>query len=203
MSLTAPVYPPIIGLYAPAPGSGKSSIACKLVIEENYVILPFADPVKAMAVTLLRNLGYDEAEAAQWVYTRKADVLPELGVTIRHILQTLGTDWGRCLIHKDIWLRTWVGRYNELIIENPDTLVVVDDLRFPEEADFLRALNSETQIVQVTRPGTATPESVISHASEGALRDYVFDYTIVNDGSLYDLNEAVDAYLRGTALVAA
>lgn len=197
------VYPPIIGLYAPAPGSGKSSVAGYLNLEANYTILPFADSVKAMVASLLLNFGYDEEEATQWVYMRKGDVLPELGVTIRHLQQTLGTDWGRNLIHEDIWLRSWASRYNDLIVEDPTTLVVVDDIRFPNEADFLRAINPEAQIVQVVRPSVTPPESVMSHASEGALRDYVFDYTINNDGDLSDLFNAVTRYLKGVSLVSA
>jgi hypothetical protein len=61
--------------------------------------------------------------------------------------------------------------------------VVVDDVRFPNEAAIVRRLGGE--LWRVERPGT---ERGTSHASEGELDDYpLFDRRVVNDGSLLQL----------------
>jgi hypothetical protein len=40
---------------------------------------------------------------------------------------TLGTEWGRDLVHADIWTRLWAARAECF------PLVVADDVRFPNE----------------------------------------------------------------------
>ena len=122
----------IIGLYSPAPQSGKSTVAAYLN-EQGYVVVPFAQTLKDMLVPMLEALGYDE-EGARYLTTRaKQVVVRDAGVSVRHMLQTLGTEWGRQCIHPEIWTRCWKGRAQR------HSMVVADDVRFPNEAAMIKA----------------------------------------------------------------
>ena len=69
--------------------------------------------------------------------------------------------------------------------------VVIDDVRFPNEADMIRRLGGELWLVD--RPGTAYEGG---HAIEGALVDLMPDAVINNSGTLEDLQEIVHGLLE-------
>jgi hypothetical protein len=116
-------------------------------------------------------------------------------------LRTIGTEWGRACIHTDIWLRCWTARYMRLTSEGYDR-IVVDDMRFLNEANLLARLDA--QLWSVVRTGT--PRST-AHASEGGLDSLKllndptndcslgFHHLINNDGTLGDLHFQVNALL--------
>ena len=167
----------IIGLYSPAAQSGKSTVAKFLAQECGYEVVPFAQTLKEMLIPMLKVLGYSDDEAYRLVRVDKQVVVPGAEVSVRHMLRTLGTEWGRQCIHPDIWLRCW----QESI--KPYDLVVVDDVRFPNEADLVRNLGGEMWLVE--RPDAIRTHE---HASEGGLDAYHgFTTHVVNDGSLTDL----------------
>ena len=166
----------IIGLYSPAPQSGKSTVAAYLN-EQGYVVVPFAQTLKDMLVPMLEALGYDE-EGARYLTTRaKQVVVRDAGVSVRHMLQTLGTEYGRQCIHPDIWVRCWKGRAQR------HSMVVADDVRFPNEAAMIKLLGGE--LWHIERPGVPREHG---HASEGSLDNYDgFDHFITNDGTIDEL----------------
>ena len=82
----------LIGLYSPAPRSGKTTVSHALE-RSVFVRVPFAEPLKELVFPLLVSIGYTPAQAAQRLYSDKELVLDHLGVSTRHILQTLGTEW--------------------------------------------------------------------------------------------------------------
>ena len=187
--------PRIIGLYSPAPQSGKTTIA-KMLSRHGYTRVSFADPLKEMTVFLLRHLGYSWEKASDLVFIDKSALLPEIKTTPRHILQTLGTEFGRQCIHPDLWLICWRKRTEVELARGNN--VVVDDVRFPNEADLVRSLGG--QLWSITRTGVTNSET---HPSEGSLNTYPeFDYRITNDGTLSDLQTAVAQKLGLTLEVA-
>lgn len=172
--------PRIIGLYSPAPGSGKTTLA-RYLSYENYVILPFAEPLKRMTRVLLMNLGYGPLEIDELLTEDKERLLPQIRTTTRHILQTLGTEFGRGCIHPDLWLFCWQARADRFL--QAGASVICDDVRFHNEADLIRSMGGE--IWHLSRPGVT---SRTSHASEGSLDDYPhFSRFIDNSGSIHDL----------------
>ena len=72
----------------------------------------------------------------------------------------------------------------------PGTKYVITDVRFPNEAAYIRQRGG--LLVRVTRPGTGP---VNGHESESALDNEDFDVHILNDGSREDLASAVDLLL--------
>ena len=170
--------PRLIGLYSPAPGCGKTTVA-NLFIEHQRV--SFAAPLKRAVWTLLGDLG---TSGYHFVYTDKEAIIPGLGVSARHMMQTLGTEWGRACIHPDFWVM--IARAETQRIMNDGGSVVIDDVRFPNEAAMIRDLGGE--LWRIDRPGVIYSGD---HSSEGGLEDITPDRVIVNDGTLAQLKEKI------------
>lgn len=176
----------LIGLYSPAPQSGKTTVA-QCLVAQGYTIVPFAEPMKLMLAPMLECLGYSEAEIKRRLYVHKEELIPELKVSTRHLLQTLGTEWGRSCVAPDVWLNLWRCRVSRL------GRVVVDDVRFPNEAELVRSLGGE--VWKLTRPGALRGKS---HASEGSLDSWAhFSRYIVNNGTVAQLTDAIAALPLG------
>lgn len=173
----------IVGLYSPAPQSGKTAVA-GILSERGMASIPFAGTLKDMIIPMLTALGYDYPKAWELVLRDKEYVLPEVGVSVRHMLQTLGTEYGRQCLHPDVWLTCWhkkAERFNS---------VVADDVRFLNEANLIKSLGGQMWLVRRTDVQRTT-----SHSSEGGLDDYEFDRIIDNDGTLDELRTKVIAAL--------
>ena len=172
----------LIGLYSPAPQSGKSTVA-RCLAARGYAIRPFASPLKEMIATFLYSCGHSYEYIHDVLYVNKETVIESFGVTGRHLMQTLGTEWGRQCVLPDVWLRHWALR-----VEGAP-YVVVDDVRFPNEAQLLIELGGE--MWRVGRPGV---ERISGHASEGGLDAWPhFTQYIVNNGTLTELYDAIAA----------
>lgn len=150
----------LVAFCGPA-GVGKST-ASKYFIARGYVKLSFADPLRSMLAVLTDVYDrYDE---------RKLEPREELcGKSVRHALQTLGTDWARNLIGEDIWLR----QFERRVAANPEIRFVVDDCRFDNEAELVRKLGGT--VVKLHRPGFSHNAS---HASEAGVSPGFIDAEI-------------------------
>lgn len=176
----------LIGICSNAPGSGKSAIADCLKAK-GFVVVPFARPLKDMVCVMLQGMGYSEMEAYRLTYERKEELIEGLGVSARHLLQTLGTEWGRTCVSPYVWLTHWKARVSN------ETYVVVDDVRFRNEAEAVLSMGGEMWMVE--RPGVV---STTTHASEGGLSDWpYFSHYIRNAGSLKQLQDAIAALPLG------
>jgi hypothetical protein len=176
----------LIGLTGLA-GSGKSEVARVLIEEFGFQRVKFAGPLKNMLRTMLADAGYcDDDRERMLEGDLKEREIPELGVTPRHLMVTLGTEWGRDLVHRDIWTRLWAAQAERF------EHVVVDDVRFPNEVDLIRARGGK--IWRIERPGLVAG----AHASEQL--DARADFTIVNDRSLEGLRSAIRGLPRTLGL---
>ena len=171
----------IIALYSPCPQCGKSTLGKMITDYGNKGFdISFAKPFKRMNYILLIDIGYSPSDAMEYVYgSKKEEIIPELGVTCRHIQQTLGSEWGKGYIHNDIWAN--IGKAK---IKQYRWPVVVDDLRFSNEYYMLRDMGA--CLVRITRPGYTKQHE---HSSDGALDDYFFDIELVNDGTPEEMYE--------------
>lgn len=181
--------PRLIGLAAHAPGSGKTSASKTLEDAPGFTCIPFAAPMKHMAMTLLTYWGLDFQTARHHLYDDRVTPIPEVGVTGRHLLQTLGTEWGRQCLRPTFWIDCW-SAVARRALQAGDS-VVVDDVRFPNEAEAIQALGGQVWLID--RPGLHYEGG---HASEGGLRGHAFDAVLVNNSSLEDLHSAVLALLE-------
>lgn len=165
----------LIGIIGVA-GSGKTLVAKHLIDRYGFARRRFAEPIKRM---LRSGLGLSDAQLDG---ADKLQTLPEFGgATPRLLMQTLGTDWGRRHVHPDIWVECW--RRDVLAA---GSLVVCDDVRFPNEAAAVKALGGT--LWRVYRPGLNT----MDHASERSQRDLVEDALLNNATTIGDLLRSVE-----------
>lgn len=176
--------PILIALYSPVPGSGKST-AAQVLAGHGWTVESFAAPLKRMAASLLQDAGYSVDTTIDILSTNKGQPLTLLAgaPTGRHLLQSLGTAWGRELIHPELWIRLWATRVRKALASGQS--VVCDDLRTLEEADVVRAVGGE--LWRIDRPGVAADAKTLAHPTEGALDGLVFDRAITNDGTVEQL----------------
>jgi hypothetical protein len=178
----------LIGLYSPAPQSGKSTVASLIGDEHQTILLPMAGPLKRFASSLLEQVG---ADPIFHLYNDKTAPITQLPghPTGRHLLQSLGTEWGRGLISPDLWVDLWVRSYERT--PRGGQIVLVDDVRFRDEAQAIHAAGGV--MWKITRSGVDT--SACDHSSEGALEDWEFDVVLINDSSVEGLALDVDLHL--------
>ena len=181
--------PRLLGLYSPNPQSGKSHIARTLLIAQGWSVVSFAEPIKEMFISFMSSAGFSDAHIDDMLSTEKEARITELGVSPRHILQTIGTEWGRECVGPNVWVQIWEERVGKLLELGRN--VVCDDVRYPNEFASVKLLGGEMWRVN-------SPQFVqTSHASEGALDKHKFDYTVLNDGSLPELEDLILNRLAG------
>jgi hypothetical protein len=166
----------IIGLYSPAAQSGKTTVA-RALQQRGYTLMPFAQPLRDMLSAMLIGMGMDSSAVSYYLFENKEACIPELGVSARHLLRTLGTEWGRDCVKPTIWVDHWLARASR------KSFVVVDDVRFVNEANLIKDLGG--QMWRITRPSV---EKNTDHVSEGGLDAWEhFTYEIINSGTLHEL----------------
>lgn len=180
----------LIGLsgYARA---GKDSVGEFLVKEHGYVRYAFADALRGV-VYALNPLVYVEYKQD----LRVQDIVDDLGwdqakvevAEIRRLLQAMGTEAGRRILGEDVW----VDAVFKQAKERGDTNVVITDVRFPNEAQRVKAEGGF--VVRINRPGVAP---VNDHPSEIGLDEWGFDFTVPNNGSLEDLRSLTRNLVTG------
>lgn len=189
------VYPNLVALCSPVMGSGKSEVA-KVFTEQGYVLVKFAHPLKEMIRALFRSIGVPESMIERLVEgDLKEEVIEDLGVTPRFLMQTLGTEWGRIAVNEDLWTTLFSTRVKNLMARGKS--VVCDDMRFSNELAAVKALGGVS--VRVVRPSTYVDGVFRNggyHASEGELDHHTTDILITNSGTLDDLRENVLALIR-------
>jgi hypothetical protein len=176
--------PRLIALYSPAPGCGKSTVADILEVYFGYQRISLADPMRMMVNALLETVGVEPPDPSDTM--AKSEMIAELPYvpTYRHLMQTLGTEWGRNNIGEHFWLKLWKFRVEAAM--DLGHCVVCDDIRFPNE---LGAALSMGQAWLITRPGCIASD----HASDGGLANLIVSWgaTISNDSSIPALRDRV------------
>jgi hypothetical protein len=162
--------------FAGAAGSGKDTAADFLVRHYGYTRYAFAGPLKA-ALNAMFGWTMDMWNDREW----KERVLSDVGKSPRQMAQTLGTEWGRELVNRDLWLMLAARSINEARI-NGLAGIVFTDCRFANEAEFVLA--NDGIVLQLVRPGVG---AVSSHVSEQTLPAHLVTATVVNDGSMCNL----------------
>ena len=212
----------IIGVFGYA-GSGKdtvgkliqynmsrSKIPIKEVIEDysnnewwmeeqsGWEIKKWAGKLKTIA-SLITGIDVEKFEDQEF---KKTDLGPEWGMTVRDLLQRLGTEAMRDGLHKNVWVNALMADYkihpehfNDIANgrETGDGYPnwIITDTRFPNEAQAIK--DKGGMVIKVDRPGVGP---VNGHPSEDALKDYNFDYVIHNDGSINDLDNKVIEFIN-------
>lgn len=173
--------PMIIGLSGYAQ-SGKDTVAGMLMGLHKYERVAFADKIRELL------LAMDPFVYANDGYYRLEDVIDTFGwevakvrfPEVRRLLQDLGVG-GRTIFGTNHWI---VEALKDIA---RDKKVIVTDVRFTNEASFLKDVYG-AQIWRVVRPGVG---AVNGHPSESQMDDWTYDAVIQNDGDLDDLKSKI------------
>jgi hypothetical protein len=192
-------------------GSGKGTVGDILIQENGYYRLSFADAVKD-AVSVVFGwprdlLEGDTIESRAFRESTDGFWSERFGyaVTPRYMLQLMGTEAGRDVFNKDIWIYTLENRMRG----KED--VVIPDVRFPNEIEFIKSKGGK--VIRVNRgPEPIWYNNALSdnkfngttmsafypevHFSEWAWIGQSFDYEIENNGTLTDLKQKVNMILN-------
>jgi hypothetical protein len=179
----------IIGLSGYAQ-SGKDTVANILVEKHGYTRVAFADPIRKLLYEMdpLIPKGYGEGV----INYRLQDLVDSYGwdkakvefPEVRRLLQELGVG-ARKLFGDTFWI-------NEALYHvAPDDKVVVSDVRFENEAQWIQEFKG--QIWRVKRMGTS---AVNDHVSESDLDGYPVDQIFLNNGSVEDLEVLIGTRMR-------
>ncbi|PSL04092.1 hypothetical protein CLV30_10695 [Haloactinopolyspora alba] len=171
--------------------SGKGEFARRLVEEHGFTQVSLAGPLKDAALELDPVIGVEfSGRGSDFDAIRLSEIVDTLGWEqakeireVRRTLQHMGV--GVRNLDEDFWLRIALER----IGDTPGP-VVVDDVRFPNEADAVQLLG---HLVRIVRPGL---ESDDTHDSETALDDWPVNFTIHNSRDLEWLHLNADAIAR-------
>ena len=119
-------------------GSGKTTVADLLVEFRGYQRHGIADAVKEVTRLAYPEIAKQEVLEVQ-TYSGKRET------TGRELFQEVGAALRK--IDNDFWLRVWKQDYFELI--RMGYLVVIDDMRLPREAEYLRATDPNILLVRL------------------------------------------------------
>jgi hypothetical protein len=179
----------IVALYSSVPQSGKSTIAEYIVDQYGFDRIKFADPMYDMIECLARYVFCSESDIIEYVYgNHKETPWPIVGMSTRQLLQSLGTEWGRQIVDPNIWLNIAIERIRR---RGNDARIILDDNRFKNEFQWLYE-GVDNALIRIVRPNIQYDGT---HSSEGQLDNLLFDYTIVNDGTIDDLKRKADAIM--------
>lgn len=168
----------VIGVTGKA-GSGKDTVAGmihELTCGRSEKI-PFAKPMKDIA----RLFGFTYTQLYDPVEKEKVD--PFWEISPRRFLQILGTEMFRGLFRDDVWLKM----AERAIASSPQDVIVISDVRFENEAAWLRAQGGT--LVHVVGRATTTGET--AHSSEAGVQICEGDVILPNTGTLEQLREMV------------
>ena len=158
----------------------------------------------------LNNLNYDYFGEIE-----KVEMTPRL------MLQLLGTECGRNIIHPDIWVNSLMAEYkSKLSSNNPvDDLDweprfiypnwIITDTRFPNELEAVKKREGITIRVNRNFEGKwidkqewdLHTKGIVPHESETALDNSTFNYEIINDGTISELIDKIRNILIENKLI--
>ncbi len=166
----------IIGLTGKA-RSGKDTAAAQLV-KSGFEHYWFSKPMKDACSSIF---GWSDDHLYGDL---KETVDKRFGVSPRVALQTLGTEWGRDCIHKDLWINI-----AKMKMESADN-IVISDCRFDNEAEVILSMGG--YVVEIVRGDI---KEVSAHSSEGGINPSLISFTIENNSTIEDFNSIIDYIL--------
>jgi len=127
-------------------GSGKSTLAEMLTERRTnpYLTIPIADSIREVAEAAYRTKERD-FDKREFYPQRKLGL--DVQVSGREILQEIGAKIRD--MDSLFWVNAWLNRYERVRSLHRSRPVVVDDLRLPIEANFMREHVKEIVIVRV------------------------------------------------------
>ena len=148
--------------------------------------LKFADPLKK-ACAIIGGTRLEDNYSIEG----KEKMVEGLGMSIGRMQQVVGTIL-REHLHPDVWVLPVIQFYKN----NPDTICVVSDCRFKNEANLIKKFGGVLiRLNREKRPVISGRDP--NHISETDLDDYEgFDLIIDNNGTIQEMVDTVFSFLK-------
>lgn len=174
----------IIGIHGKA-RSGKTTAANYLIDHHGFKRMSFGDSLKE-AANIIFGIPMEE------LYSDTKTPF------VRDVLQKLGTECCRTL-DPDVWVKALGRKLTDIKAHHPNTKIVIDDVRFFNEAFMLKfAWNAEVIKLKIGHEDEITTDEQKKHESETALDktpDSFFAATYINSGTKEDLYQFMETVL--------
>lgn len=165
-------------------GCGKDTVAEMISNQVGIPIYGFADPIYDMVKSGFGIDGKDEFWSSR--KQKESSILwlsKDRDVSLRYLLETLGTEWGRNMVCSDLWTAIARRRY-----EQSERGLIIKDVRFGNEVEWLKVWDGV--LIHVIRPNYFS-EATKGHPSNIPLSIGENDLVVINDDSLEVLQERV------------
>ena len=175
----------IVGLTGRA-RSGKDTAAAILSKKLKVYPLSFADPLKQAAMAMF-GITFEMAHGIG--YDRELIVEP-WGISVREMLQKLGTECARKVFRDDFWMVR-----ADITLECDMTYVngfICTDIRFDNEAQWVK--DKGGIILSLHRSQGAIADD---HASEKGVSSILIDHYVPNEGTISDLEVLLSGVFDG------
>ena len=203
-------------------GSGKDTAAAiimELANDKQWEVKKWAGKLKEVA-SLLTGIPKEKFEdqefkktnlSSEWnkpVYL-KGELVSSEPMTVRDLLQLLGTEAMRNGLHTDTWVNALMSEYktsNGVDTKEEgdgdgvvaDKFWIITDTRFPNE--LAAVIRHEAITIKIVR--NSGNNVGITHSSEQALDHYEnWNYVVDNDGTIDDLRTKIFNILRNARIV--
>ena len=164
----------VLGIHGPLDG-GKDTVAHFITKSNNeFVKYAFAKPLKDAAKVIF---GFSDLQLEDRKLKETED--PFWKISPRKVCQLLGTEFGRDMIDKNIWIK----RADLQIQKNKELgyKTIITDVRFENEAEWLRSLPNAA-LIYLEVPNLVKDEKYL-HASEAGISHQESDLLFTNDKS--------------------
>lgn len=160
-------------------GSGKDTLADRITYQHGGAKYIWALPLK-LALNAMFGWTMEMWDDRVWKETE----LNWLGKSPRQLAQTMGTEWGRELVHPELWVMLGIRAYDKhlhtYIADGEAAPFVIADTRFDNEA---RAVHRQGGIVvKIIRPDAAP---IFAHKSEKGVSDELIDLVLLNNRDIH------------------
>ena len=203
-------------------GSGKDTAAdiiMELANDKQWEVKKWAGKLKEVA-SLLTGIPKEKFEdqefkktnlSSEWnkpVYL-KGELVSSEPMTVRDLLQLLGTEAMRNGLHTDTWVNALMSEYktsNGVDTKEEgdgdgvvaDKFWIITDTRFPNE--LAAVIRHEAITIKIVR--NSGNHIGVTHSSERALDHYEnWDFVVDNDGTIDDLRTKIFNILRNARIV--
>jgi hypothetical protein len=158
--------------------SGKDTFADYLVDKHHFQKLAFAEPVKKLCHTMFL---LSEEQLNDPVLKEQVD--PRWGLSPRQMMQKVGTDMVRQMWDDDFWVKHMDMRLRKIVDK-----VVVSDVRFPNEAQWIR--DKGGLLVRIDDGREQSSDAHSSETSQSAIQE---DVCIFNEkNGLKDFHDKIE-----------
>lgn len=132
-------------------------------------------------IWLKRGFGIDGKDEFWSTREQKSAAIPWLSIdrkiSLRYLLETIGTEWGRNLICQNLWPTIAAKRFDESL-----NGFIVKDVRFENERIWLKEMGGT--LIHVLRPNYFNSDATVGHPSNVPLEIREGEKVIINDDTL-------------------